>query len=401
MKIRAKIVLPSWWSACDVIALSLYLGVAIFLVVGLLERDREMGILPLNGTIYHSTVIQSITFATIIFLPIIFIALAIVYYKVCTEKWFIRDVCIGIVTILTILLISYLPISYLYESTLAPRKPFHSQLQLFPPLLQKNSGDDSITIAFLGGSTTAWGGWTERVQLELAERFPGKTIRVLNQGVPWYTTLHSLINYETNVRHANPDIVVVMHAINDLVTNADHSYLSSGPFREDYGHFYASLSRIARTKPLVHAFADIITHMFYWEPRKVIDTKEFPGLHTFINYYRRLAQLSNLDKSKLVIMTQPYLYKTELSEAEASTIYIDKMDAIGPEKRWSIATARSGMEQFVEAVRELAVAEGIPLIDLEAVVPKTLVYLKDDVHFTTLGAEIVAKHVSDSLARDQ
>ena len=32
----------------------------------------------------------------------------------------------------------------------------------------------------------------------------------------WYTTKHSLINYVTNLRDAELDLIVVMHAVNDL-----------------------------------------------------------------------------------------------------------------------------------------------------------------------------------------
>ena len=35
-------------------------------------------------------------------------------------------------------------------------------------------------------------------------------------GMDWYTTKHSLINYVTYYRDWQPDVVVVMHAINDL-----------------------------------------------------------------------------------------------------------------------------------------------------------------------------------------
>ena len=35
-----------------------------------------------------------------------------------------------------------------------------------------------------------------------------------------------------------------MHGINDLLCNADFSYLSRGEFREDYGHFLGAVTRI-------------------------------------------------------------------------------------------------------------------------------------------------------------
>jgi hypothetical protein len=93
-------------------------------------------------------------------------------------------------------LVVYVPLSYLYEKTLGSNSVFHSHLQAFPPPIPADlhTDEDTVTIVFLGGSTTAWAGWTDMVQQEHSERFPNKKIRTLNQGVPWYTTLHSLKN---------------------------------------------------------------------------------------------------------------------------------------------------------------------------------------------------------------
>ena len=41
-------------------------------------------------------------------------------------------------------------------------------------------------------------------------------IEVFNAGMDWYITKHSLINYVTNLRDAVPDLIVAMHAVNDL-----------------------------------------------------------------------------------------------------------------------------------------------------------------------------------------
>jgi hypothetical protein len=108
--------------------------------------------------------------------------------------------------------------------------------------------------------------------------------------------------------------------------------------------------------------------------------------------------LIELDGSQPVVMTQPYLYKTEMSEQERNKIYMDKQNSLGPSSKWSIDTARRGMEQYVGAVRQLSAAEQIPLIDLEAVIPKELSHLFDDCHYTELGASLVAEHVSAGLA---
>ncbi|MEI6277504.1 MAG: SGNH/GDSL hydrolase family protein, partial [Prolixibacteraceae bacterium] len=122
---------------------------------------------------------------------------------------------------------------------------YHPYLQILPPTtadLNKASGKKAIRIFCLGGSTTAWKnsknvGWPESLEKELRQFYHSDSIFVFNFGIPWYTTLHTLINFETNLRQHKPDVIIVMHNINDFLQNADFSYLSNGSFRQDYGHF--------------------------------------------------------------------------------------------------------------------------------------------------------------------
>ncbi|MCB0334179.1 MAG: SGNH/GDSL hydrolase family protein, partial [Bdellovibrionales bacterium] len=118
---------------------------------------------------------------------------------------------------------------------------YHSILQLSPPAYEPRAVEGK-KIFCLGGSTTAWADsqgqdWPSRVQSKLREQTREESVQIYNLGKEWYTTLHSLINYETNLRTHKPDMIIVMHGVNDLLMNADFSYFSTGAFREDYVHF--------------------------------------------------------------------------------------------------------------------------------------------------------------------
>jgi lysophospholipase L1-like esterase len=388
------------WSAKDVVVLLAYLATIAFLVYRLLDRDAGVPIIPLENAIDSRRWIKA-SFAIIGGLLALILTMApIIYYKLRTGRWKAMHVTAGLLVSLVAGLLFYVPLSYVYEKSLAPGRPFHAHLQLFPTEISlPEKRDDTLVVAFLGGSTTAWSNWTSQVEHLLQAQFPDRKVIALNQGVEWYTMLHDLINYETNVRPVHADYVVVMEAINDLLVNADHSYYVNGPFRRDYGHHMGPLTRLSRVRPLFDLVADVAAHMFAWRRREPIDTDVFKGLPAFTSYTRLLVQLIQKDGSQPVVMAQPYLYKPQMSEKEIASLYLDNQNGAGPDKVWTVATARRGMEQYVGAVREVAKSEAVPLIDLEAAVPKDLKYMMDDCHYTDAGATLVAQQVSAALAQ--
>ena len=101
-------------------------------------------------------------------------------------------------------------------------------------------------IVCLGGSTT-FGAYLEAEEawprlLEDTLRREGLDVEVVNAGVAWYTSAHSLVNYVLQMRYFNPDVVVVMHAVNDLY----RSFHKPGelPCERDYGSYAGPLHRL-------------------------------------------------------------------------------------------------------------------------------------------------------------
>lgn len=80
----------------------------------------------------------------------------------------------------------------------------------------------TIRIAMCGGSTTYGEGVDDyRLSapflLEQALRADGPAVDVLNAGCPGWTTLETLVNFETRLLDLAPDHVVVCHGINDVL----------------------------------------------------------------------------------------------------------------------------------------------------------------------------------------
>ena len=97
---------PLWWSWRDSAVIAAVIGLAVFLFVGLLRRDTLMGLFPFSGEIDNPVVLAMVTIFVVLSLPFLFSAIVI--------------------------------------------EPVR---------------DSAVSIVFLGGSTTAWGGWTDAVDV--------------------------------------------------------------------------------------------------------------------------------------------------------------------------------------------------------------------------------------------
>jgi lysophospholipase L1-like esterase len=341
--------------------------------------------------------------ATKIGIPLLFAVTLLIWYLYKTNK--IPRAAVLFVTILGMVSLvgSYLVVANYYYTSALERNldEYHPYLQLAPHsvTLRPPLGKDSaIRVFCLGGSTTEWSdtdgrGWPQRVDERLAvDNSAG--IQVYNCGRMWYTTLHMLIHYETNLRHLKPDVLIVMEAVNDLLNNADFSYLAGKPFTEDYGHFYGPVARMVQKKPLGATIKTLIKSTWYAEPRDSIVTSTFSGLEPFTRNLRTIIDLAKLDSVPVVLMTQPYLTKLDMSTVEYKHLTMLNFEAVGSDKRWALSTALEGHRRYNEAIRLAAWETGVQLIDLESMVPKTLEYFTDDVHYTSKGYDLVGDSVA-------
>jgi len=57
----------------------------------------------------------------------------------------------------------------------------------------------------------------------------------------------------------------------------------------------------------------------------------------------------------------------------------------------------NAMATYNDVTRQVAREEGVPLVDLSAVVPQTLDYFVDDVHHTPEATALISREVADVL----
>lgn len=117
-----------------------------------------------------------------------------------------------------------------------------------------------------------------------------------------------------------------------------------------------------------------------------------PVLEDYQRNLERVIELSKKKNSTLIFMTQPYLYKENITLEEDASLW---MTYDFGDTYYSTETMIYSMDEFNKKL--LKVCENnndIFCIDLEKKVPKTLDYTYDDMHFNENGARFVAEEVS-------
>lgn len=295
---------------------------------------------------------------------------------------------------------------------------YSHQEHLFDPFLQVPPSEyhyaspkdtNTIRVLCLGGSTTRF------VHADSMDRYPSilqqyfneqntdKNYEVLNAGMDWYTSKHSLINYAAYCREFDADIVVIMHAINDLYRSFSPPDFSVGNYESDYSHFYG---------PSIYgALPESFSQMLYKNFRKVwfskniqsrdFDSKEFVSKNDFEKYMSQLAELILQDGAQPIFVSQGYLYQSEMNLTTKNALWMSRTFC---EKNNTFPNSKSlvmAMNEYNEITREVSRKYKIQFVDAEKKLPKDLNHFIDDVHYTTKGSTILAQLIGASILKQQ
>lgn len=248
------------------------------------------------------------------------------------------------------------------------------------------------TIAFLGGSTTECRYVKENL------RFPalvsdllkdkGYSVNILNAGRSGNTLHDSINNYFNQVLLDKPDIVVLMHAIND------HGLLAKDPnYASRSGQLvdaHKQLKWLLLDLSINSSLFGLLREIEYWlVPREVGMLTSSMGhpvdLTPFVDRLEMFVAMVQSFGAVPVLMTQPLAEaKTELTPEWADTF---------------------NQRRFNDAIRSVAASRSIPLVDLEQRVLEVsdysenpLKYLYDGIHVTDIGSEVYAQEIASILA---
>lgn len=283
----------------------------------------------------------------------------------------------------------------------------------------------NVDVIFFGGSTTACLFVDESkrfpllVQDKLIRKSTGINLTVLNGGVSGNNTLHSLVNLVAKGIPLQPKVIVLMENVNDL------SLLS-----KTGSYWKAPLTKaIIQDEKTVGTGIKSRTSTFGKATKNLL----FPNIYDRINNAISKMTLAKKAKSKQVVSDEDEFenyrnnpvpdfemirneYEKMLTNfirvAQANHIEVVLMtqfNRLTPEDAFVRAEYNRHFNKlnytsfckyyanFNQLIRDLAISEKIPLIDLDKAVPKTKTFVFDAVHLNNTGSEFVADIVAGKL----
>jgi len=292
---------------------------------------------------------------------------------------------------------------------------FDPFMQAYPDKFEVSESKDSneFRILALGGSTTKDArikleeNYPAQLQLRLQKEYPNKKITVLNAGKDWYTTRHSMINYTGYGTWFDPDLVIVMHAINDLYRSFNPEKYARFDYDELYSHFYGasingaepvSFDRMLIKKINLAMGKDEKRH-FIPENRSLM---EYVSISSFEKNLANLVHYIQSDSAECIVVRQPSLLNDTMVMPEKYRIgfgheFCNVKKADGKTYFPTYQSLFRAMEMFNNSTYEVAQTADIPCVPADGKIPKDLDHFTDDVHYTPKGAALLADLIAASI----
>jgi hypothetical protein len=267
-----------------------------------------------------------------------------------------------------------------------------------------------LSIVFLGGSTTECKFVTEMIRFpylvgRIIQNETGLKVNSFNSGVSGNDSIHSIDILLNKVLPMKPNIVVMMHNVNDLSTLAlEGSYWNNNPTRsvivvEKDDPFVRSLAKLKNTLiPNTYAVIYDILHsgklpgeFDHIKGNKIQLNKNYL-LTEFTNNMRIFISICRIRGITPVLMTQANRLK------ENPDKLVEKMMShFEKDYQFTYREYKEVYDLFNQAIRELGEKESVLVIDLAKNVPQEKEYIVDIAHFNDNGSKFVARLISDHL----
>ena len=274
-----------------------------------------------------------------------------------------------------------------------------------------------LTIVFLGGSTT------ECLYMDEDDRFPYQVGRLIerdlklkvnsyNSGKAGNNSLHSIDILLNKVMFINPDIVVMMHNINDLIILLfEKSYWNNNKMKSPIIEIKPSigknldLSLIILRDYCVPNLSRALGELFdrFFVKKRLTEFPAIQGKKIEINSSQLLQDFkANLEifidicrhrHIVPVLMTQANRFKEDPDAFVASLI-----------RRIEIAHGitykefKEIFDLFNEQIRIVGKSNNVLVIDLDNKIPREKQYMYDTAHLTSLGSRLTSQVIYQNLS---
>ena len=264
----------------------------------------------------------------------------------------------------------------------------------------------TVRIACLGASTTFCGeassnatAWPHQLQTLLQAEYPQTRIEVINAGVPGYRITHSLKNLTTRVLPLQPDVVILYHANNDIVSDTRHvakarkllSNAESGPNLITWVSHYSMLVDLAQKNIKIKA------GRANTQSGKL---SEIPAdlPKQFVANLNEIHEV--LKKNNIVLILSAFQVKyrrdqprhVQIANADVAFYYMPWM---------SIEGMLDAVDVYNQAIVGYAQAQGVLVLTETDRFPADDVHFADCMHLSDRGCQSMARRFADFIVEQE
>jgi lysophospholipase L1-like esterase len=267
-----------------------------------------------------------------------------------------------------------------------------NELGMRGPSIADPVSADALTVVFLGGSTT------ENYAFDRRDTFPeligaeveadlGRPLRIFNAGASAATTSVSLGRLQHQALDLEPALIVVMHAVNDLVGGFHPG------FRRDGRHLPrpALAGRMPRSYLVDWLRRRRARQVDHPSRRVAFDAwDDFAALAVFERNLRSMAAVAEAAGVPVLFLTQATMYREDPQPGDEERLlmaarWFDEL-TIHPD----VPSLARGMRAFNAVTLRVAAETGAHAFDLASSLPQSTELIYDDCHFTREGNRRVA-----------
>ncbi len=275
-----------------------------------------------------------------------------------------------------------------------------------------------LVLAFLGGSTT------ECIYDDENNRFPylaghlleektGLKVNSYNAAKSGNDSLHSINVLLNKVVNLNPDIVVMMHNINDLsVLLYEKTYWNNHPTRsplvvkkpcwKTVGKNLEETFRLARDlvipniyrviHRLVHVESKFQNDEFQQVRGRKIEVHTEQLVHEFTLNLQTFINICRARSITPVLMTMPSRLKDQPDPLIARL-----MKTLEVQQGITYGEFKGAFDRFNRTILEVGARNQVLVVDLAREIPPEKAYMSDVAHYTPAGSRLVAQKIAAGL----
>lgn len=295
---------------------------------------------------------------------------------------------------------------------------------------RERRADDELRILAVGGSTTEClyvddaDVWTSLLETSLSTRIASR-VWVGNAGKAGLRLVHHTVLMRTLATEIRPDVTIVLVGANDITETASaldwdrgmlqYQMVRSGPLLVDGRPRYSGLrlfweaKRIGQLVKYTGPTAEVLVQddagLGTVEQRQrrqagahiATPPADLPELLSAYNArLRELVASARAIGTRLVLMTQPSLYKTAMPAAEEALLWGGRLTP-SSDSYYTSEVMVGLVGAYNAETLKVCSAEGLDCLDLAAKIGTGLERFYDDYHFNVAGSRRVAAHVTDFL----